>query len=59
MNVVIYDILGNEVVSLVNEELKPGSYEYEWDGGKYASGVYFYNLTAGDYSQSKKMVLIK
>ena len=59
----VYDILGREVAVLVNEQLKPGSYEVEWSatGGasNYPSGVYFYKLTAGDFSDTKKMVLIK
>jgi hypothetical protein len=55
----IYDALGKEIGSLVNEELKPGSYEVEFDGSNYPSGVYFYRLRAGDYTQTKKMILIK
>lgn len=55
----IYDILGREVATLVNEELKPGSYEYEWDGSKYSSGVYFYRLQTKEFSQTKKLVLLK
>jgi photosystem II stability/assembly factor-like uncharacterized protein len=60
---IIYDILDREVMTLVNEELKPGSYEYEWNGSGFASGVYFYKLTTGDASSplsiTKKMVLLK
>ncbi len=56
---VIYDILGREVVTLVNEELKPGTYEVEWNASNYPSGVYFYKLTTDSYSETKKMVLIK
>jgi photosystem II stability/assembly factor-like uncharacterized protein len=55
----IYDILGREVATLVNQQLKPGTYEVEWDGTNYPSGVYFYKLTSGDFSSSKKMVLVK
>jgi len=57
--IIVYDILGREVATLVNEYLKPGTYEYEWDGNNLASGVYFYKLIAGDYQQCKKMVLVK
>jgi hypothetical protein len=61
--IIIYDILGREVTTLVNEELKPGSYEVDWsaEGGasEFSSGVYFYKITAGDYSETKKMVLMK
>jgi hypothetical protein len=56
---VIYDILGHEVATLVNEQLHPGTYEVEWDGTNYSSGVYYYKLTAGNYMETKKMVLIK
>jgi hypothetical protein len=70
---IIYDVLGREVAALVDEELKPGTYEVEWDGSNYPSGVYFYKLILTDasapangtgplsikYSETKKMVLIK
>ncbi|MBZ0201861.1 MAG: T9SS type A sorting domain-containing protein [Ignavibacteria bacterium] len=55
----VYDILGSEMVTLVNEQLKPGTYEVEWDGANFASGIYCYKLIAGDYSQTKKMILVK
>jgi len=56
---IICDILGIVVKTLVNEELKRGSYEYEWDGSNYTSGVYFYKLVTADFTESKKMILIK
>jgi len=55
----IYDILGKEVNTLVNEELKPGSYEVNWNASNYPSGIYYYKLIAGDFTETKKMVLIK
>jgi photosystem II stability/assembly factor-like uncharacterized protein len=55
----IYDVLGKEVVTLVNEQQKPGVYNIEFDGTNYASGLYFYELAVGDYKEIKKMVLIK
>jgi len=55
----IYDALGREIVTLVNEELNPGTYEIEWNAAKYTSGVYFYRLTSGDFSQTRKLVLVK
>jgi hypothetical protein len=55
----IYDILGRELATLVSEQLKPGTYEYEWDGSNFASGIYFYKLETEDFSQTKRMVLIK
>ena len=59
VKLIIYDVLGREVATLVNEQLTPGTYEAEWDGTDYPSGVYFYKLTAGDYTESRKMILIK
>jgi hypothetical protein len=55
----IYDILGHELTTLVNEHLQPGTYEIQWDGSNYPSGTYFYKIDAGDFVQSKKMILIK
>ncbi len=56
---IIYDVLGREIETLVNETQKPGSYEVTWDGSLYASGVYFYRLIMDEYTETKKMVLIK
>jgi len=57
----IYDILGNEVATLVNENKAPGSYEVQFDANKYglASGIYFYKLSAGSFTSTKKFVLMK
>jgi Secretion system C-terminal sorting domain len=55
----IYDILGKEVATLVNESLKPGSYEIKFDASGYSSGIYFYKLSAADFIETKKMMLIK
>jgi photosystem II stability/assembly factor-like uncharacterized protein len=55
----IYDILGQGITTLVNEKLNPGTYEVEFDGSNYPSGVYFYKLSVGSFNQSKKMVLLK
>ena len=54
-----YNVLGQEVATLVNEEMKPGSYEVTWDAREYPSGVYFYRLQAGDFVQTKKLVLLR
>lgn len=56
---IVYDITGKEIKTLVNENLRAGAYEYEWDGINIPSGVYFYKLIAGDYSETRKMVLVK
>ena len=59
----VYDVLGNEVATLVNEEKAPGNYEVEFQSSvgsrQLASGIYFYKLTAGEYLETKKMILIK
>ncbi len=55
----IYNILGEEVVTLVSEELGVGKYECEWDASGLSCGVYFYRLTAGKYDAIKKMLLVK
>jgi type IX secretion system substrate protein len=55
----IFDILGKEILTLVNEELNPGKYNIDWNAANFPSGVYFYRIQAGDFKDSKKMVLIK
>jgi hypothetical protein len=55
----IFDLSGREVTTLVNEQLKPGSYEAEWDGTGFASGVYVYRINSGNFTKMMKMVLIK
>jgi hypothetical protein len=55
----VYDILGNEVKTLVNKEQSAGSYEVEFNGSDLASGVYFYRLNAGQFTSVKKMMLLK
>jgi photosystem II stability/assembly factor-like uncharacterized protein len=55
----VYDILGNEITTLVNEEKPAGNYEVEFDGTGFSSGVYFYKLSAGSFVETKKMVLLK
>jgi len=55
----IYDVLGNEVMTLVNQKLSAGSYNFEFNGNGLSSGVYFYRLQAGNFSDVKKMTLLK
>ncbi len=55
----IFDLLGREVTTLVNETLQPGTYEITWDAFKYSSGIYFYEFVSGNYKNVKKMLLIK
>jgi hypothetical protein len=63
VRLIVYDILGREITTLVNEELKPGTYEVEWSatggGSNYPSGVYFYKLITTEYTETRKMVLVK
>ena len=56
----IYDVLGREVMTLVNKEMTPGKYTADFDAGNLASGVYIYRIQAGsEFAAVKKMVLIK
>jgi photosystem II stability/assembly factor-like uncharacterized protein len=55
----IYDVMGREVTSLVNEQLSSGAYEVDWNASNYPSGVYYYRMIAGEYSETKKMILVK
>jgi glucose/arabinose dehydrogenase len=59
VNIKIFDITGKEIAKLVNENKNPGKYATVWNAVNYPSGVYFYRLTAGEFSEEKKMVLIK
>jgi parallel beta-helix repeat protein len=55
----IFNILGEEVTTLVSDRLSAGSYSYEWDASNLASGVYLYRLEAEGYVETKKMILMK
>jgi hypothetical protein len=55
----VYDVLGNKIETLVNEEKLSGSYEVEFIGKGLVSGIYYYRITAGNFSQTKKMILLK
>ena len=55
----VYDILGIEIETLVNEEKSAGNYELNWNAANLPSGVYFYRLQAGDFVQTRKMTLLK
>ncbi|HTY12478.1 MAG TPA: T9SS type A sorting domain-containing protein [Bacteroidota bacterium] len=55
----VYDVLGREVATLVNEVKAPGSYTATFDGSKLSSGIYFYTLRAGSFTATKKMLLLK
>jgi len=55
----IFNILGEEVTTLVNEELTAGKYRFNWDSRKAASGTYFYRLETGNYLETRKMILLR
>ena len=55
----IYDALGKAITTIVNKELVAGSYEYQWNAEKLSSGIYFYNLQAGKFTETKRLLLIK
>ena len=55
----VYDILGNEIATLVNEEKTTGNYQIEFDASSLSSGIYFYRIQSGDFVQTRKMVLLR
>lgn len=55
----IYDAIGKKVIDLVNKELSPGFYSINWDASEYPSGIYFVRIDAGDFNETKKMLLLK
>ncbi len=59
VKLIIYDILGNEVATLVDRQQVPGNYEVTFNASNYSSGIYIYKLSSGSFSESKKMLLLK
>ena len=55
----IYNLMGREVVTLIDQELQPGYHTTKWNAGSMASGVYFYRLNSGNKSLKQKMILLK
>ena len=55
----VYDVLGKEVATLINEEKPAGSYEVDFDASRFVSGVYLYKLQVGSFVETKKMILMK
>lgn len=55
----VYDVLGEEIKLLVNEEINPGHHEIVFDGRQLVSGIYYYTISAGGFNQSRKMILMK
>ncbi|MEJ2636434.1 MAG: T9SS type A sorting domain-containing protein [Calditrichia bacterium] len=59
MTLKIYNILGEEVATLVSEKLIAGQYKYDWDASGLASGVYLYRIEAGSFIETRKLILLK
>ena len=59
VSIKVYDILGREVASLISEKMAAGKYSTTWDASSFSSGTYFYRIKAGDFVETKKMVLVK
>ena len=59
VRLIVFDIVGKEITFLVNQQLNAGSYSVEFNAGNYPSGIYYYKLEAGDFSEAKKMILLK
>jgi hypothetical protein len=55
----VYDVLGNEVSTIVSQNKPAGSYELDFNAANLPSGIYMYTLTVGNYTDSKKMILLK
>lgn len=59
VNIKIYDILGGEVTTLINQDMDAGWYELKFDAGNYSSGIFIYRMQAGNYVSTKKMLMVK
>jgi myo-inositol-hexaphosphate 3-phosphohydrolase len=59
VQLIVYDILGSEVVTFENEQKSAGDFEVEFNGDRFTSGIYFYQLKAGEFTQTKRMVMLK
>ncbi len=59
VKIIVYDLLGKDIEVLVNEQLSAGSYRIDWNAAKYASGIYFYRIITSEFTDIKKMVLLK
>jgi hypothetical protein len=59
VKVSVYDVSGKEVAVLVNEYLQAGTYEVRFDSGNLPSGIYFYRMEAGKFTETKKLIILK
>jgi hypothetical protein len=55
----VYDVLGKDIATLVNEEKSAGTYEVQFNASEFPSGIYFYTLRTANYIQTRKMILLK
>jgi len=58
-SLIVFDVLGREVANLISGELSPGTYSIPWDASGVASGMYFYRLQAGDFVETRRLLLLK
>jgi hypothetical protein len=59
VSIKIYDVVGKEIAELVNENKGPGIYEVDFEASDFPSGIYFYNISSNNFTETKKMILIK
>jgi photosystem II stability/assembly factor-like uncharacterized protein len=59
VNIKVFDITGRQAQELVNTSMSPGAYEVKWDGSSFSSGIYFYTIRTNEFSETKKMILVK
>jgi len=59
VKIIVYDVLGREVMTLVNADRQPGSYQVSFSASQLSSGIYLYRMTAGNFSKTKKLILLK
>jgi len=59
VKIIIYDIRGNEIAIIANQKLSAGRYSVEWNASNFPSGVYFYRVSSDNFSETKKMILLK
>lgn len=59
VKLVVYDVLGKQIETLINDQLNSGIYEVDWNASQYPSGVYYYKIDSEEYTETKRMVLLK
>ena len=59
VNIKVFNLLGEEVATLINSELSSGNYEVNFNGAKLSSGIYFYTITTNNFVDTKKMIMMK